>query len=220
MKKLQTSSVFAFILFLLFTFNAQAQKQPPATKAIKRMADFDQRQALQKNATVQNIPFRSVGPTVMSGRVTDMAVNPKDPTHFYVAYASGGLWETQNNGTTFTPIFDNEAVMTIGDIAVNWNTTPPTIWVGTGENNSSRSSYAGMGMYKSVNGGKNWQQLGLLESHHISRIVLHPTEENTAWVAVLGHLYSPNEERGIYKTTDGGNTWKQTLYVDENTGAV
>ena len=198
----------------------QAQKPIPPTKAIKRLADFDQRQQLQKDAIVQNIPFRSIGPTIMSGRVTDLAVNPKDPSHFYVAYASGGLWETQNNGTTFTPLFDNEAVMTIGDIAVNWNTTPQTIWVGTGENNSSRSSYAGMGMYKSVDGGKNWQQLGLLESHHIGRIILHPTDENTAWVAVLGHLYSPNEERGIYKTTDGGNTWTQTLYIDENTGGI
>lgn len=208
-----------FLIFLSFPMQAQ-KKQVPATKAIKRLVDFDQRKSLQKDAIVQNIPFRSVGPTIMSGRVTDLAVNPQDPTHFYVAYASGGLWETKNNGTTFTPLFDNEAVMTIGDIAVNWSTSPQTIWVGTGENNSSRSSYAGMGMYKSVDGGKNWLQIGLLESHHIGRIVLHPTNAETAWVAVLGHLYSSNEERGIYKTTDGGNTWKQTLYVDENTGGI
>lgn len=223
MRKRQLPTFFTLILLISLPFNMHAQKkqtQPPATKAIKRIADFDQRQALQKNAVVQNIPFRSVGPTIMSGRVTNLAVNPRNPTHFYVAYASGGLWVTHNNGTTFKPVFDNEAVMTIGDIAVNWNTTPETIWVGTGENNSSRSSYAGMGMYKSVDGGKSWLQLGLLESHHISRVVLHPTDNNIAWVAVLGHLYSPNEERGVYKTTDGGNTWKQVLYVDENTGGV
>ncbi len=107
--------------------------------------------------------------------------------------------------------------MTIGDVAVNWKNN--IIWLGTGEVNSSRSSYAGVGMYKSIDGGKNWQYLGLGESHHIGRIVLHPTDPNTAWVAVLGHLYSPNKERGVYKTTDGGKSWKQVLSVNENTGA-
>ncbi|HEY0751229.1 MAG TPA: hypothetical protein VGD26_08735, partial [Chitinophagaceae bacterium] len=106
----------------------------------------------------------------------------------------------------------------IGDIAVNWETR--TIWIGTGEVNSSRSSYAGIGMYKSNDNGKTWHYSGLPESHHIGKVQLHPTDTNTLWVAVLGHLYSPNKERGVYKTTDGGKTWKQTLYIDDNTGAV
>jgi len=172
----------------------------------------------QEQSPFAKIPFENVGPTVMSGRVVDLAVNPENPTHFYVAYASGGLWETKNNGTTFQAIFDNQAVMTIGDIAVDWKTGK--IWIGTGENNSSRSSYAGNGIYTSINNGETWEHQGLPESHHIGRILLHPENSEIAWVAALGHLYSPNKERGIYKTTDGGKTWKQTLFVQEDAGAI
>ncbi|MEI6816292.1 MAG: glycosyl hydrolase [Bacteroidota bacterium] len=168
---------------------------------------------------VSNVKFRSIGPSVMSGRVVDVDVCPDDPTHFYVAYASGGLWVTYNNGQSFTPIFDHEEVMTIGDIAVDWK-HGETIWIGTGENNSSRSSYAGLGMYKSTDKGKTWQRKGLDDSHHIGRIILHPDDPNTVYVAVLGHLFSTNDERGVYKTTDGGITWKKTLFVDNATGAI
>ena len=155
----------------------------------------------------------------MSGRVVDIAVNPDDPTHFYVAYASGGLWETKNNGTTFSPLFDHEATITIGDIAVTWG-SPNTIWVGSGENNSSRSSYAGTGVYKSTDNGETWQHLGLEETHHIGRIIIHPTRPNTVWVAALGHLYSSDGISGIFKTTDGGKTWNQVLKTKNNTGAI
>ncbi|MEN0050144.1 MAG: glycosyl hydrolase, partial [Bacteroidota bacterium] len=192
--------------------------QPPATTANERIASFQQRQQLEANSLVAGVPFRNVGPTVFSGRVADLEVSPKDPTHFYVAYASGGLWKTTNNGMKFEPLFDNEIVMTIGDIAVDWQRN--TIWVGTGEVNSSRSSYAGVGMFKSEDGGKTWEHKGLGESHHIGRVILHPNDPNTLWVAVLGHLYSPNEERGIYKTTDGGENWKKVLYSNENAGAI
>ncbi|MEZ5028581.1 MAG: hypothetical protein R2765_07325 [Ferruginibacter sp.] len=170
-----------------------------------------------------------MGPSIMGGRVVDIDVNPNDPTEFYVAYATGGLWYSNNNGQSLVPVFDKENTFTIGDIAVRWNKKNEQlqqaqnnnqIWVGTGEVNSSRSSYAGLGVYKSNDNGKTWQYIGLPESHHIGKIILHPTELNTAWVAVLGHLYSPNKERGVYKTTDGGKTWKQTLYIDDNTGAV
>ena len=156
----------------------------------------------------------------MSGRVVDIDANPEDPTEFYVAYATGGLWHTTNNGQSFTPIMDNLDLLFIGDIAVNWTSAPRTIWVGTGEVNSSRSSYAGMGIYRSADNGKSWEYLGLPESHHIGKIQLHPTDNNIVWVAALGHLYSANKERGVYKTTDGGKTWKQTLLVDDNTGCV
>ena len=183
-----------------------------------RLKSLKQRQALVERSLVNNVKFRNIGPTVMSGRVDDIEANPDDPTEFYVAYASGGLWHTTNNGQSFTPIFDSAEVISIGDIAVNWKTR--TIWVGTGEVNSSRSSYSGIGLYKSKDEGKTWEYLGLPESHHIGKIVLHPTDDNTAWVAVLGHLYSPNKERGVYKTTDGGKSWKQTLAIDDNTGAV
>jgi len=221
------SSPFRFrILFIsIFTCSLlhaclplSAQVKP--TPAAERMKSVEQRLALQKRSILNDVKFRSIGPNIMSGRVVDIDVNPADPTEFYVAYATGGLWHTTNNGQSFTPIFDSLDVLFIGDIAVNWNSSPRIIWVGTGEVNSSRSSYAGIGIYKSSDNGKHWEYLGLPESHHIGKIQLHPTNENIAWVAALGHLYSPNKERGIYKTTDGGKTWKQTLFIDDTTGAI
>lgn len=213
-------------LLLLISTLSFAQKnkstappaQPPFTAAEKRLQGFDTRKQLNENSLVKEVEFRSVGPTIMSGRVVDVDANPNDPTQFYVAYASGGLWRTDNNGMSFTPLFDNEAVMTIGDIAVDWNRN--IIWIGTGENNSSRSSYSGAGLYKSTDGGKTWSNKGLGESHHIGRIVIDPDNADVVYVAVLGHLYSDNKERGVYKTTDGGNTWKQTLFVNEHTGCI
>ncbi len=202
--------------FLLVSIFTNGQVQP--TPAAERLKGLEKRKTLESRSTLNHIKFRSIGPTVMSGRVSDIEANPEDPTEFYVAYSSGGLWYTSNNGLSFTPIFDSTDVLTIGDIAVNWKSG--TIWVGTGEVNSSRSSYAGLGVYKSKDKGKTWQYAGLPESHHIGKIQLHPADDNTAWVAALGHLYSPNKERGVFKTTDGGATWKHTLFVDENTGAV
>lgn len=204
-----------------FLTGVYAQKTKPATPASSRLESFKQRKALEKESILQNLSFRSIGPTIMSGRVVDVDVNPADPTEFYVAYASGGLWHTKNNGISFEPLFQDQESMTIGDIAVNWLASPkPTIWVGSGENNSSRSSYSGTGIYKSVDGGQTWTNMGLPESHHIGRIVLNPKDPNTVFVAVLGHLYTANKERGLYKTSDGGLTWKLTLSSTENTGAV
>ncbi|MFZ1264104.1 MAG: hypothetical protein WAT34_11410 [Chitinophagaceae bacterium] len=197
-----------------------AFSQVNPTPAAERMQGLDQRRKLESRSLLNEIAFRNIGPSIMSGRVVDIDANPEDPTEFYVAYASGGLWHTTNNGQSFTPIMDSLDVLIIGDIAVNWTATPRLIWVGTGEVNSSRSSYSGTGVFKTNNNGKTWEYLGLPESHHIGKILLHPTNANIAWVAVLGHLYSTNKERGIYKTTDGGKTWKQTLYVDDNTGGI
>ncbi|MBK8142550.1 MAG: glycosyl hydrolase [Chitinophagaceae bacterium] len=194
--------------------------QVPPTPAAERLKVTEQRKALESKSVLNEIKFRNIGPTIMSGRVVDIDANPEDPTEFYVAYATGGLWHTTNNGQSFTPIMDNLDLLFIGDIAVNWTSAPRTIWVGTGEVNSSRSSYAGMGIYRSADNGKSWEYLGLPESHHIGKIQLHPTDNNTAWVAALGHLYSANKDRGVYKTTDGGKTWKQSLFVDDNTGCV
>ena len=208
--------------FLLFVFSAlflqfsSAQSNP--TSAAKVQEALKQKAALTQNSSVKNIEFTNIGPTVMSGRVVDLDVNPNNTTEFYVAYASGGLWYTKNNGTTFEPVLDSSPTQNIGDIAVDW--TSKTIWVGTGENNSSRSSYAGIGILKSTDNGKSWENMGLLDSHHISRILINPNNGNEVVVAVLGHLYSPNAERGIFKTTDGGNTWNKTLFVNNDTGIV
>jgi len=192
--------------------------QPAPTPAELRLKGFEQRKSLESQSILRDLKPESIGPSVFSCRVTDVDANPVDPTHFYVAYASGGLWYTESNGTRFKPVFDQEAAMTIGDIAVDW--TRNIVWVGTGEANSSRSSYAGTGLYRSTDGGKTWEWRGLPESHHIARIVLHPFDPDIVWVAVLGHLYSPSSERGVYKTTDGGKTWQRTLFVDDTSGAV
>ena len=211
------------VLLVIFTnsiyISAAPDNYPKASSAEQRKAGYEQREKLKENSLVKNVPFRSVGPTVMSGRVIDLDVNPEDPTQFYVAYASGGLWVTRNNGITFDPLFDNQEIMTIGDIAVDWK-HGETIWIGTGENNSSRSSYSGTGIYKSADLGKTWEYSGLPESHHIGRIIVHPENPDIIWVAALGHLYSPNKERGLYKSVNGGKTWKNTLFIDENTGAI
>ncbi len=214
-KKFVLKGIYTFAYLHICTF-VFSQINP--TPASERMQGMEQRHKLESASVINNVKFRNIGPTIMSGRVVDIDANPEDPTEFYVAYATGGLWYTTNNGQSFVPVMDSLDMLFIGDIAVNWKTR--TIWVGTGEVNSSRSSYAGVGVYKSSNNGKTWEYLGLPESHHIGKVQLHPTDNNTAWVAVLGHLYSANKERGVYKTTDGGKTWKQTLFVDDNTGAV
>ncbi len=217
-KPISMKNLLLCLFGLFFLLNILSAQQPPFTKASERMHSSKERSLLAENSPINAIDFHSIGPTVFSGRITDIAVDEKDPSHFFAAYASGGLWWTENNGTSFTPLFENETVMTIGDIAVNWQDS--IIWIGTGEVNSSRSSYAGVGVYKSTDWGKSWSYQGLPESHHTARLVLHPTDKNTVWVAMLGHLYSPNKERGIFKTTDGGKTWNQTLFVDENSGAI
>jgi photosystem II stability/assembly factor-like uncharacterized protein len=212
-------NIFLPLLFLFLALQTAAQPQP--TPAAKRMDAVQQRTRLDEQSLINTVPFRNIGPRIMSGRVVDIAVNPDKSTEFYVAFASGGLWYTSSNGQSFTPVFDREAVMTIGAIAVRWkNDKTHEVWVGTGEVNSSRSSYSGAGVYKSMDAGTTWTNLGLPESHHIGTIVLDPAEPGTAWVAALGHLYSANTERGVYKTNDGGSTWKQALFIDDNTGCV
>ena len=213
--------IFIFLFVFSNGFSQKKKKKslfPKSTLSSERLEGYLKRISLEENSIVKNIQFRNIGPTVMSGRVVDFAVNPDDPSHFYVAYASGGLWETKNNGNSFDPIFDNQMVMTIGDIEVDWE--KDIIYVGTGEKNSSRSSYSGNGIYKSSNGGKNWEYLGLDDSHHIGRIVLHPDNSDIIWVASLGHLYSENSDRGIYKSIDAGKTWNKTLFVNNRTGAI
>jgi len=174
--------------------------------------------AIAQNSLFNQVEAKNIGPTIMSGRVVDLAVNPKNPTEFYVAYATGGLWYTNNNGTSFSPVMDSAETVNCGSVTVDWNSG--TIWVGTGEVNASRSSYAGVGVLKSSDKGKTWENLGLKDSHHISRIWVNPSNLNEIVVAAVGHLYTTNKERGIYKSTDGGKTWKQTLFVAEDAGII
>jgi photosystem II stability/assembly factor-like uncharacterized protein len=171
---------------------------------------------------LKSVSYRAIGPTRQSGRFVDFAVPLQQPNTFYAATGSGGLWKTVNNGQTFDPIFDNERVFSIGDIAVA-PSDPNILWVGTGEANNSRSTYWGDGLYKSVDAGKTWLNMGLKETHHIGRIVVHPANPDIVYAAALGHLYSENAERGVFKTTDGGKTWVKALDVVElgrNVGCV
>ncbi len=207
------------VLLLSFLFTAMSLWcQTPTTKAQDIQESLEQKRQLTAGSLLKHIPLKNIGPTVMSGRVVDIDVNPNKPTEFYVGYASGGVWHTVNNGTSFTPILDSSDTQNVGDIAVHWPTR--TIWVGTGENNSSRSSYAGIGLLKSTDNGATWNHMGLPDAHHIGRILIDLDNPEHLVVGVLGHLYSPNKERGVYRTKDGGITWEQTLFVDSETGIV
>lgn len=168
--------------------------------------------------TFSALEFRTVGPAVTSGRVVDVAVDPTDKRVWYVAAAYGGVWKTTNAGTTFTPIFDEQGTSSIGCVTIA-PSDPRIVWVGTGENNSQRSVGWGDGVYRSDDGGRHWTNMGLKASEHIGRIVVHPTNPAIVWVAAQGPLWAPGGDRGVYKTTDGGKTWKLTLKGDEWTGA-
>ena len=206
----------AFSLFISFL----GTKGQPSITSPQQVADrISAREASRQDNIFSNYKVRNVGPVVQGGRVSDIAVNPQQTKHFLVAFASGGVFKTENNGITFTPIFDNQGALTIGDIAMA-PSDPSVIWVGTGEKNSSRSSYAGSGVYSSKDGGKSWQHHDLAGTQHIGRIVVHPENPDIVWVASMGNLYTHNSERGIYKTTDGGNTWQKTLFVNDSTGVI
>ena len=203
--------------FLVLIFSITLAAQDPTDSKVTQQA-IEQRGAMKQASLVKNLAFTSIGPTVMSGRVADVAVNPNNVTEFYVGYASGGLWYTNNNGTSFTPVLDSAPTQNIGDIAVDWSTG--TIWVGTGEKNSSRSSYAGIGILKSTDSGETWDHVGLSDAHHISRILINPNNAEEVIVGVIGHLYSSNSERGIFKTVDGGKTWVKSLFINNETGII
>ena len=212
--------LFPLLFTFLFISIVSLQAQNPTPSSPKELANAVEKQAqLRSQSTLNEYGARNIGPVVQGGRITDLEVDPRQSKSFFVAYASGGLFLTEDNGISFTPVFDNQGALGIGDIALS-AANPDVIWVGTGENNSSRSSYAGAGMYKSTDGGKTWTQKGLIETHHIGRIVTHPTDVNTAWVGSMGALYSQNEGRGVYKTTNGGTTWKKNLFVDDNSGII
>ncbi|MCH2224706.1 MAG: glycosyl hydrolase [Crocinitomicaceae bacterium] len=172
-----------------------------------------------KPSIVSNLNFRLVGPALTSGRIADIAVHPDNSNIWYVAAASGGVWKTTNHGTTFSPIFDSQASYSIGCITISPSNTN-TIWVGTGENNNQRSVAYGDGVYRSLDGGKSFKNMGLKNSEHIGKIIVHPTDENTVWVAAYGPVWSEGGDRGVYKTTDGGKTWNQTLEISKHTGVA
>ena len=182
---------------------------------------FAQKSAKNKSSNpeeiVKGLKFRSIGPAFTSGRIADIAVNPQNPSEFYVAVAMGHIWKTEDNGTTFKPVFENYGAYSIGSLAVDPQ-NPHIVWAGTGENNHQRAIGYGNGIYKSTDGGKTWKNMGLKNSRHIGMINIDPRDSQTVLVAAEGSLWGPGGDRGLYKTTDGGKTWKRVLYISENTG--
>jgi len=185
----------------------------------KKEAPAEEKKGGMTPDTFSGLKFRLIGPAVASGRVMSIAVNPRDKFEYYVGVASGGVWKTVNDGTTWTPVFDKEGSYSIGWITLDPN-DPAVVWVGTGESNSQRSVSYGDGIYRSDDGGKNWTNLGLKKSEHIGRVVIDPRDSKVVYVAAEGPLWGPGGDRGLYKTTDGGKNWKAVLTISENTGVV
>ena len=185
--------IITLVLFLSLLITTALQARPKASspaEIAEKQAAWEMHQSLLATSPYAGLTWRSVGPVVQGGRLVDMEVVPGQPYTFYVAYASGGLWKTTNSGHTFKPLFDNQATIIMGDIAVDPN-NPETVWVGTGENNSSRSSYGGMGVYRSDDGGQNWRYMGLGDTDRIGRILIDPNDSNTIYVAALGKFTHP-----------------------------
>lgn len=193
------------LIFSLLTLNVLSAQSPGDT--------------LLKAPTFAGLKLRNIGPAMTSGRIADIAIDPRNQNTMYVAVGSGNVWKTVNAGTTWTPIFENYGSYSIGCISIDPGNNQ-TLWLGTGENVGGRHVGFGDGIYKSSDGGSSWENMGLKKSDHISKIIVHPTDPNTIWVAAQGPLWSKGGERGIYKSTDGGKTWKRTLGDDEWTGAT
>ncbi len=200
---MRASSVLALVLLL---------SAPP-------FAPLSAQQVRADSASLAGLRFRFIGPATMSGRITDLAVSESDPTLMYVASATGGVWKTIDNAVTMTPVFERERVHSVGAVAL-FQPDPDVVWVGTGEATNRQSSGWGDGIYKSTDGGRHWTNTGLAESGHIARIVTHPTDRDVVYVAVPGKLWAPSKERGLYKTTDGGRSWRRVLAGDEDTGVT
>ena len=197
----------------------EAAKPDAAKRPEQASEDESKPRDPMSTPTFNGLKFRSIGPAFTSGRVIGFAVEPNNPSHFFVASASGGVWKTVNDGTTWIPVFDREGSYSIGAIALDPK-NPLTVWVGTGENNSQRSVSYGSGLYRSDDGGKTWKNVGLKTSEHIGRIAIDPKDSNIVYVAAQGPLWGPGGDRGLFKTVDGGKRWKNILNISENTGVT
>ncbi|NQU87021.1 MAG: hypothetical protein HQ541_14795, partial [Mariniphaga sp.] len=207
-------------LFCLFVFSGFSQKLIEKTSEKDRLQWYNKHVEMTSESVFKNLPWQFVGPTNISGRMTDVeVVRPKGENYtIYVGCATGGVWKTKNEGITWEPIFERAMSTSIGDIALDPQ-DQNTLWVGTGEANIFRSSNAGAGIYRTKDGGKSWEHIGLINTNTIARIIVHPQNSDVVYVAASGNEWTTNKERGVYKTNDGGKTWEKILYVDEKTSA-
>jgi photosystem II stability/assembly factor-like uncharacterized protein len=205
-------SLIFWVLVLMASLSLMAQDKKPPTDERKPAEGIS-------TATFSGLKLRSIGPAVTSGRVAEFAVDPNNRSRYFAASASGGVWKTVNAGTTWTPVFDEQGSFSIGTIVLDPR-NPAVVWVGTGEYNSQRSVDYGDGVYRSDDGGKSWKNMGLKKSEHIGKIVIDPRSSDTVYVASQGPLWGPGGDRGLFKTTDGGKTWKNVLSISENTGVT
>ncbi|MGB7623841.1 MAG: glycosyl hydrolase, partial [Terriglobia bacterium] len=215
MRTLFSRVLIAFLLFALPLIAQTAKKPTNKTKSsgstpAAAAAPIPPPVATLDPVLLKNFKARSIGPAIMSGRVSDIALDPQDPYTFYIGLGTGGIMKTSDNGGTFQAIFEKEGVAAIGAIAVA-PSDPKVIWVGTGEANDRNSSSWGDGVYLSTDGGSTWTNAGLGGTRTFARIVVHPTDPKTAWVAAMGDLWQPSAERGLFKTTDAGKTWTAVL---------
>lgn len=189
------------------------------TDVTTRLRSWEQHQRMERESPFADLEWRAVGPQKQGGRIESIAVPAGETSTFYVGVGSGNLWKTVNNGTTWTPIFEKQSAFAIGDVAVA-ESDPNVVWVATGEVLMARSSYAGTGVFKSVDAGETWQHMGLADTHHIGQVLIHPSDPDIVYVAAIGHLYTFNEERGLFKTVDGGDSWEKILYINNRVGVV
>jgi photosystem II stability/assembly factor-like uncharacterized protein len=218
---MRTRLLFCLLFFCLLLPGSTAPAHARAEKSRRKSqpAPAGAAESKLKADTFTGLAFRSIGPALTSGRIADLAVHPRDPNTWYLAAASGGVWKTTNAGISWTPLFDSQGSYSIGCLAVDPR-NPLVVWVGTGENNSQRSVSYGDGLYKSTDGGTTWENVGLKNSEHIARILIDPRDSGIVYVAAQGPLWAPGGDRGLYKTTDAGKTWKQVLKISENTGVT
>jgi len=225
MKKLfavRTIGLFSLLLIIALPSLSQDKPKDKSKDKAKTSASPSPTSTPQTNtiqSSISSLRFREIGPAVMGGRINDIEVAPNDARVIYAAVASGGIIKSVNGGTSWTTIFDKETVPSVGDVAVS-PSNPSIVWAGTGEANNRQSSSWGNGIYKSMDEGKTWKNMGLPNSLAIPRIVVHPTNPDVVYAAVLGNLWAPSSERGIFKTTDGGKTWQHVLKVNDDTGAT
>ena len=224
-KTMNNRVIYAAIAVLLHSLATNhslwAQTNSTATSVAERQAAWRQHVELERTSPYKHLKWRALGPTRQGGRIEAIACPSGYGTTIYLGAGSGNLWKTTNNGITWAPIFEKESTFTIGDVAVSYS-NPNIVWVGTGETQPRHSgySYAGTGVFKSTDAGATWTHMGLADTHHIGKVLIHPGNPQIVYVAAIGHFWTDNAERGLFRTVDGGQTWKAVLTINDQTGVV